>query len=401
MSLQSTPQGERIQIGLFGMRNAGKSSLMNSLTGQEVAVVSPVKGTTTDPVKKAMELLPLGPVLLVDTPGLDDTGELGVLRMEKAREILAKTNIALLVADASLGLSPADEELLTFFQERKLPHLLVWNKTDLLDKPIVPKEGEISVSTKTGEGISLLKQKIGDLGKGQEKKKQIVADLLHKGDMVVLVMPIDASAPKGRLILPQQQTIRDILEAGCMAVSCQPETLAATLAALKDPPKLVITDSQAFGQVSAIVPREVPLTSFSILFARYKGELSALVKSSAALSHLQDGDKVLISEGCTHHRQCGDIGTEKIPKWLTEFSGKRLQYDFTSGGTFPKTLQEYAVVIHCGGCMLGEKEMGYRMEKAKEYGVPILNYGAAIAAMHGILQRSLEIFSDKEQDNAI
>ena len=392
MSLNSTPHAERIQIGFFGMRNAGKSSLMNALTGQEIAVVSSVKGTTTDPVKKAMELLPLGAVLLVDTPGLDDEGELGAMRMEKTQKILAQTDIAILVVDASVGLSEADEALRSLLRERNLPYILVWNKMDLLDTPISCGEGEISVSTQTKEGISTLKEMLGAYGERQEKQKYIVSDLLEKGDMVVLVIPIDESAPKGRLILPQQQTIRDILDAGCIALSCQPEALADTLAALKENPKLVITDSQAFGQVAKILPAEIPLTSFSILFARYKGELAALVESAQALSRLQDGDTVLISEGCTHHRQCGDIGTVKIPKWLEDFSGRKLQYTFTSGSDFPKDLGQYALIIHCGACMLPNKEMAYRMEIAKNCGVPMINYGAAIAQLHGILQRSLEIF---------
>lgn len=394
MSLNSTPNAERVQIGFFGMRNAGKSSLMNALTGQDIAVVSPVKGTTTDPVKKAMELLPLGAVLLVDTPGLDDEGELGTLRMEKTQKILAQTDIAILVVDASVGLSPADETLLSLFQERRLPYILVWNKMDLLDTPVSCKEREICVSTQTGEGISQFKEMLGAYAEKREKQKYIVSDLLEKGDMVVLVIPIDESAPKGRLILPQQQTIRDILDAGCIAVSCQPETLAKTLDAMQEKPKLVITDSQAFGQVSKILPAEIPLTSFSILFARYKGELASLVQSSAVLSRLEDGDNVLISEGCTHHRQCGDIGTVKIPKWLEDFSGKKLQYTFTSGNDFPKDLGKYTLIIHCGACMLNEKEMAYRMEIAKNCGVPMINYGAAIAQMHGILRRSLEIFPD-------
>lgn len=394
MSLNDTTSSERIHIAFFGLRNAGKSSLVNAVTGQELSVVSDVKGTTTDPVKKAMELLPLGAVLIIDTPGLDDEGELGALRIKKAQRILRQTDIAVLVVDACRGLSELDEALISSFEERKLPYILVWNKIDLLEKRPVCGKNEICVSAANGEGIRALKEMLGTFGGSKETEKHIVADLLEPGDVVVLVIPIDAAAPKGRLILPQQQTIRDILDAGCTVVSCRDTELIQTLNALKGKPKLVITDSQAFGRVSKEVPADILLTSFSILFARYKGELIPLVRAAAKLSTLKDGDRILISEGCTHHRQCGDIGTVKIPHWIEEFSGVKPTYTFTSGGEFPETLAPYSLVVHCGGCMLNEKEMKHRIEAASASDVPIVNYGIAIAQMHGILKRSLEIFPD-------
>ncbi len=394
MSLQGVTNAERIHIGFFGIRNAGKSSLVNAVTGQNMAVVSNIKGTTTDPVKKAMELLPLGPVLIIDTPGLDDEGELGALRIQKTQDILKQTDIAVLVVDACIGISAEDEVLLAAFQERNLPYILVWNKVDLLDSMPDCKENEVCVSTITGAGIEKCKQMLGDFSKSNVPKKQIVADLLETGDVVVLVIPIDASAPKGRLILPQQQTIRDILDAGCTVVSCRDTELVQTLNALKEKPKLVITDSQAFGRVSKDVPEDILLTSFSILFARYKGELATLVQAVTKLSTLNDDDCILISEGCTHHRQCGDIGTVKIPNWITQFSKANPKYEFTSGQEFPKDLEEYALVIHCGGCMLNEKEMKHRIQTATHTNVPIVNYGIAIAYMHGILKRSVEIFPE-------
>ena len=394
MSLQGTTNSERIHIGFFGMRNAGKSSFVNAITGQNMAVVSDVKGTTTDPVKKAMELLPLGPVLMIDTPGLDDEGELGALRIQKTEDILKQTDIAVLVVDACVGLSEKDKSLLALFQERKLPHILVWNKVDLLEHVPDCKENEICVSAVTGVGIAQCKEMLGKFAKSNAQQKHIVADLLETGDIVVLVIPIDESAPKGRLILPQQQTIRDILDAGCTVVSCRDTELVQTLEALKQKPKLVITDSQAFGRVSKDVPEDILLTSFSILFARYKGELETLVQAVTKLSTLQNDDCILISEGCTHHRQCGDIGTVKIPNWIAQFSKANPKCEFTSGQDFPKNLQKYAMVIHCGGCMLNEKEMKYRIQTATNAQVPIVNYGIAIAYMHGILKRSVEIFPE-------
>ena len=392
MSLNETVSAERLHIGFFGMRNAGKSSVVNAVTGQDLAVVSDVKGTTTDPVRKAMELLPLGPVVIIDTPGLDDEGELGLLRVKKARRVLAQTDIALLVVDATVGLSDLDRALIADFQERNLPHIVIYNKADLLESRAALPENGIYVSAVTGENIYQLKEKIGALSKDQENQKRIVGDLLAPGDAVVLVVPIDSAAPKGRLILPQQQTIRDILDAGCMPLACRDTELVRTLESLKAPPKMVITDSQVFGRIKDLVPREIPLTSFSILMARYKGELSELVRGAAQLSRLKDGDKILISEGCTHHRQCDDIGTVKMPKWIGKFSNAQICFDFTSGGGFPENLGDYALVVHCGGCMLNEKEMKHRIRSAMAAEVPIVNYGVAIAHMNGILRRSLEVF---------
>lgn len=394
MSLNETVSAERPHIAFFGMRNAGKSSLVNAVTGQALAVVSDVKGTTTDPVRKAMELLPLGPVVIIDTPGLDDEGELGALRVRKAREILARTDIAVLVVDGEAGLSAQDKELLALFAERNLPHIAAYNKADLLeDRPALPENG-LYVSAKTGENVNELKERLGAfVGKAVNQKK-IVADLLSPGDLAVLVTPIDAAAPKGRMILPQQQTMRDILDAHCAFVTCQPEELAGTLKMLAVRPKIVITDSQAFGRVAKDVPEDVLLTSFSILFARYKGSLPVLTQGAAALARLKDGDKVLISEGCTHHRQCGDIGTVKLPGWIEEFIGCKPSYSFTSGGEFPEELGEYKLVVHCGGCMLNEAEMQSRVKRVKAAGVPVVNYGIAIAQMHGILRRSLEAFPE-------
>lgn len=394
MSLNETVSAERLHIGFFGMRNAGKSSLVNAVTGQELSVVSEIRGTTTDPVKKAMELLPLGPVVIIDTPGLDDEGELGALRVKKAREILAKTDVAVLVVDAARGLSAEDRELTALFEERRLPYIIAYNKDDLLaERP--PLDGNsLYVSAVTRENVNALKDKLGAFAEGLKNEKQIVADLLSDGDVVVLVIPVDAAAPKGRLILPQQQTMREILDAHCSFVGCQPEELLRTLAALSKKPRLVITDSQAFGRVSADVPEDIMLTSFSILFARYKGELAELIKGAAALSKLKDGDRVLISEGCTHHRQCGDIGTVKMPKWIEKFTGAKPEYAFTSGGEFPEDLSGFALAVHCGGCMLNEKEMKRRVSAAKAAGVPVVNYGIAIAHMHGILERSLQPFPE-------
>ena len=393
MSLNDVVSAERLHIGFFGLRNAGKSSLVNAVTGQDLAVVSPVKGTTTDPVKKAMELLPLGPVVIIDTPGLDDEGELGALRVKKATEILSSIDVAVLVHDAALPLSDLEQGLLSSLSERKIPVICAYNKADLLAEVPEAKENLLYLSALTGSGVHELKEALADLGRAARlAQRRIVADLLSEGDMVVLVIPIDESAPKGRLILPQQQTIRDVLDAHCSVVCCQVEELSRTLGALSTPPAMVITDSQAFGRVSRLVPDEIPLTSFSILFARYKGELETLVAGAAKLSALQDGDKVLISEGCTHHRQCNDIGTVKLPGWIRDYTSKDLTFEFTSGGTFPEDLSPYALVVHCGGCMLNEKAMAHRMDTARAQGVSMVNYGVAIACMHGILKRSLGLF---------
>ncbi len=394
MSLNETVSSERVHIGFFGMRNAGKSSLVNAVTGQSLSVVSDVKGTTTDPVKKAMELLPVGPVVIIDTPGLDDEGALGEKRVEKAREILAKTDVAILVVDALKGKSREDDVLITEFNNRKLPYIVVYNKSDLLSAIPEANENEIYVSAVNKLNIFELKEKIGTLAKEKSTPKFIVTDLLSKGDIALLVTPIDESAPKGRLILPQQLTLREILDANCTAIVCQDTELKATLDSLCKKPRLVITDSQVFGKVSGDVPLDIPLTSFSILMARYKGELEILVDGAIKLKSIKDGDKILISEGCTHHRQCNDIGTVKIPGWVEAFTKAKPVFSFTSGGEFPKDLSEYALVIHCGGCMLNEKEMKNRIRLCTEQGVPIVNYGIAIADIHGILKRSLEIFPD-------
>ena len=393
MSLNQTPSGERVHIGFFGRRNAGKSSVVNAVTGQDLAVVSDVKGTTTDPVRKAMELLPMGPVMITDTPGYDDEGALGALRVRRTRQELNRTDIAVLVTDATQALTEEDRELLTLFREKGLPHLLVRNKSDLL--PAVPEAapGEIYVSALTGAGIHELKERLARLQK-TGPQRHIIADKLSPGALAVLVVPIDKAAPKGRLILPQQQTIRDILDAGASALVVRDSELAQTLASLGRTPDIVITDSQVFGAVSKIVPREVPLTSFSILMARYKGLLEAAVRGTDAAERLRDGDRILIAEGCTHHRQCGDIGTEKLPAWLRRYTGKVLQFTTCSGAEFPEDLSPYALVVHCGGCMLGEREVLYRMKCAADQGVPITNYGTLIARMNGIISRSLEIFPE-------
>ena len=394
MSLQETVSAERVHIGFFGKRNAGKSSLVNAVTGQELAVVSDVLGTTTDPVKKAMEILPLGPVVIIDTPGLDDLGELGEKRVKKAKQILAQTDLAVLVVDGTAGLAPEDEEIVRLFEERKLPYLVAMNKADLgnAGKPEADDPDALAVSALTGAGVYELKERLGAMAKGLENTRQLLGDLLTPGDLVVLVVPIDESAPKGRLILPQQQTLREVLDNNCMAVVCQDTELSEALRALGRKPRLVITDSQAFGRVAKDVPEDVPLTSFSILFARYKGELAELLRGAEAIGTLRDGDRVLISEGCTHHRQCGDIGTVKMPAWIRAHSGAEPEFFFTSGGEFPEDPSEYALIVHCGGCMLNAQEMKSRMERARKAGVPMVNYGAAIAKMHGILERSVEPF---------
>ncbi len=427
-NLNETVSAERLHIAFFGKRNAGKSSLVNAVTAQKLAVVSPVPGTTTDPVKKAMELLPLGPVVIIDTPGYDDEGDLGSLRVEKTNEVLNKTDIAVLVYDASLGLTDEDEALLARLNERKLPVILAANKYDLavaahsvchgegpdirekgsedgecgLPQPFVSrndKEGNaILVSALTGEGVNELKERLAALARTAKAPKYILADLVAPCDTVILVIPIDESAPKGRLILPQQLTLRELLDLHCVPICCQVEELPGVLGRLKTPPRLVVTDSQAFGRVSPLVPSSIPLSSFSILFARYKGELRQLAEGAKALSGLKDGDHVLISEGCTHHRQCNDIGTVKIPGWVRKYTGKELEFSFSSGGEFPEDLSGFDLVIHCGGCMLNEAAMKHRMEVARRCGVPMVNYGVAIAQMHGILARSLDPFKGELSD---
>lgn len=392
MGLNDTVSAERVHIGFFGMRNAGKSSLVNAITGQELAVVSDVKGTTTDPVKKAMELLPLGPVVIIDTPGIDDEGELGELRIKKAKQALAQTDIAVLVVDSQIGLCEKDKALIEEFKARKTPYIIAYNKSDLNQKEA--DENTISVSAKDKTNINELKESLAALAKGAKSEKRIVADLIESGDTVVLVIPIDESAPKGRLILPQQQTIRDILDSGCTSICCRDTELVQTLASLAKKPKLVITDSQAFGRVSKDVPEDIPLTSFSILFARYKGDLAELVKGAAMLSQIKDDDRILIAEGCTHHRQCNDIGTVKMPGWIEKFSNAKPSFSFTSGTEFPENPEEFRLIVHCGGCMLNEKEMQNRIGKATQAGVPVVNYGIAIAHMNGILRRSIALFPD-------
>ena len=389
-NLNETVSAERVHISFFGRRNAGKSSLVNAIAGQEVSIVSEVKGTTTDPVKKAMELLPLGPVLLTDTPGYDDEGGLGELRVQKTRETLARTDIAVLVADATLGLTDADKELLALFQERKLPYVIVYNKSDLTDEEKQADRDGLTVSAKTGEGVAALKERLGSFAEALKTDKKILADLVEPGDTVILVIPIDGAAPKGRIILPQQQTLRELLDHHCTAMCCQPKELPGVIANLKTPPALVVTDSQAFGKVNTLLPREIPLTSFSILFARYKGELGQLMNGAETLRQLQDGDKVLIAEGCTHRRQCGDIGTEKLPRWIESYCGAEPAFSITSGAGFPRDLSDYRLIVHCGGCMLNEAEMKDRLRRAEEAGVPTVNYGVAIAAIHGILARATE-----------
>lgn len=393
MGLNETASADRLHIGFFGLRNAGKSSLVNAVTGQSLSLVSHIKGTTTDPVKKAMELLPLGPVVIIDTPGLDDEGMLGEMRVKAAKQVLNYSDIAVLVVDATKGIEPLDRELEKLFISKGIPYVIAFNKADLLEEiPTETKAKEVYVSSQNGYNIDLLKNTIASLVKDDSDQRFIVSDMVKENDTVVLVIPIDKAAPKGRLILPQQQTIRDLLDKGVNVHLCRDTELKEALSNLKSLPAMVITDSQVFGRVSAIVPKEIPMTSFSILFARYKGNLINSVKGVAALSKLKDGDKILISEGCTHHRQCGDIGTVKLPKWIEEYTGKTFEYDFTSGKGFPEDLSEYKLVIHCGGCMLTEREMQYRAAEAQDWGIPMTNYGMVIACVHGILRRSLEPF---------
>lgn len=399
MSLNATPSSNRIHIGIFGRRNAGKSSIINAITGQNLAIVSDVKGTTTDPVLKAMELLPLGPVVIIDTPGLDDIGELGELRIQKAYQMLNKTDIAVLVIDSTLGATVEDLNILTRITDKHIPYIVVWNKCDIsktdapsaLPDTVSPKQC-ISVSAKTNTNINELKELIAAQLPQTMNEKHIVGDLIKPLDTVVLVIPIDSSAPKGRLILPQQQTIRDLLESNAISIVVKETELEDTLKKLPAPPQLVITDSQAFKKVAAIVPKDVPLTSFSILFARYKGNLKTVVNGAHTLDSLQDEDILLISEGCTHHRQCEDIGTVKLPNWIRSYTGKDIQLEFTSGTEFPTDLSKYRMIIHCGGCTLNEREMKYRLQCAEDQNIPITNYGTAIAHMNGILERSIEIF---------
>lgn len=382
-----------MHISFFGLRNAGKSSLVNALTGLELSVVSDVKGTTTDPVQRSMELLPLGPVVIIDTPGLDDEGELGMKRIEKARSVLRKTDIAVLVVDGALGLSNLDKDILKEFQIKEIPFLIAYNKADL-GSAFNKEETSVLVSAKTGLGIEDLKNRLGDFAKARKNNKRLLSDLVPTGSTVVLVMPIDESAPKGRLIMPQQMAIRDLLDAHCLPCCCQVDGLPSILEGLKNPPALIVTDSQAFGQVNKLVPEELPLTSFSILMARYKGELETLLNGASKLSELKTGDKILISEGCVHHRQCNDIGTKKMPGWLSSFSNADLEFSFTSGGDFPDDLSQYRLIVHCGGCMLNEAEMKNRIASAGNQGVPIVNYGMAIAYMNGILDRVLKPLKD-------
>lgn len=394
MGLNSTPSGERIHIGFFGKRNAGKSSVVNAVTGQESAVVSDILGTTTDPVYKSRELLPLGPVMIIDTPGFDDEGSLGEQRIKKTRQVLNKTDIAVLIVDAQKGLTQTDRQLIAIFKEKGLPFIIAYNKVDLLNNIEHLKDNEIYISAQNGTNIYELKEKIGSLSVSRSSDRRLVGDLLDIGDLAVLVVPIDSSAPKGRLILPQQQAIRDILEAGAISVVTRDTELKQTLAGLNKKPAIVITDSQAFKQVSMDVPEDIKLTSFSILMARYKGFLDGAVRGAKEIDRIENGDRVLISEGCTHHRQCEDIGTVKLPKWLEGYTGKHFDFSFSSGTEFPEDLSEYRLIIHCGGCMLNDREMKYRMKCADDQGIPFTNYGTAIAFMNGILKRSLSVFGN-------
>lgn len=392
MGLNDTPQSERIHIGFFGRRNAGKSSVVNAVTNQQISVVSDVKGTTTDPVTKAMELLPPGPVVIIDTPGFDDEGALGEMRVKRTKQVLNRVDVAVLVVDGTVGKTGADNELIEIFNEKKIPYIVAYNKSDISEQSDCP-DG-VAVSALDNTNIGLLKEKIAHLTKTDDTKMKICGDLLSEGDFAVLVVPIDSAAPKGRLILPQQQTIRDVLEAGAAAVVVRDTELKATLESLGKKPKVVITDSQAFESVSRDVPEDIYLTSFSILMARYKGFLKSAVEGATAIDRLKDGDKILISEGCTHHRQCDDIGTVKLPRWLRNYTGKELVFETSSGKGFPDDLSQYSLVIHCGGCMLNEREVQYRRKFAEDSEVPFTNYGTAIAFMQGILKRSLQIIPD-------
>lgn len=422
MGMNETPSADRVHIGFFGRRNAGKSSIVNKVTGQELAVVSDVKGTTTDPVSKAMELLPMGPVVIIDTPGIDDEGHLGELRVRKAKQVLNRVDVAVLVVDATLGKTSVDEELIHIFKEKEIPYLVVYNKSDLLpenrkisedspekkeglshEKPdqkadTITQEPFIYASAATGQNIYELKEKITSLAVTDDLKLRLVGDLLEPSDFAVLVVPIDKAAPKGRLILPQQQTIRDVLEAGAVAIVIKENELSNTLKTLGKKPKLVITDSQVFAKVSKETPEDIWLTSFSILFARFKGNLKTVAAGAAAIDRLKDGDKILISEGCTHHRQCDDIGTVKLPRWIRNYTGKDLEFEYSSGREFPEDVTKYSLIVHCGGCMLNEREMRYRQKCALDQEIPITNYGIAIAYMQGILKRCVEMFPDVRKE---
>jgi len=391
--MNTTPASERVHIAFFGRRNAGKSSLINAVTGQELSVVSDVAGTTTDPVYKTMELLPIGPVVIIDTPGYDDEGALGELRVKKTRQVLNRADCGILVVDATVGLGGCEKTLVALFEERKLPYLVVWNKADAVSVQD-GKSDSLFVSAKTGAGIYELKERIGALLHRSEEERRLIGDKIAPGDVAVLVVPIDEAAPKGRLILPQQQTIRDILEAEGMPLVVKDNGLRSAFSSLAEQPAMVITDSQVFGKVAKQVPAEVPLTSFSILMARYKGFLSTAVEGVRTLEKLQNGDKILISEGCTHHRQCGDIGTVKLPAMIRKFTGKEPEFVFTSGREFPEDLTGIRLVIHCGGCMLTERELSYRKKTAEDERVPFTNYGIAMAHMNGILARSVAMFPE-------
>lgn len=403
MSMNQTPMSERVHIGFFGKRNAGKSSVLNAVTGQDLAVVSEVKGTTTDPVYKSMELLPLGPVVMMDTPGIDDEGELGELRVKKSYQVLNKTDAAVLVVDGLAGAAEEDAALLERIRRKRIPYTVVLNKQDLASEKIkeqtmhilgISGKEMLCVSAADGTGINELKERIAQIAEPEESKLRIVGDMISPSDFIMLVVPIDSAAPKGRLILPQQQTIRDILEADAVSVVIKEDNVGETIESLGKKPRLVITDSQAFEKVAADTPEDILLTSFSILFARYKGNLEMAVKGVTTLDKLKNGDKILISEGCTHHRQCDDIGTVKIPRWIREYTGKEIQFETTSGTQFPDELGEYKLIVHCGGCMLNEREMKYRLSCAEDQGVPITNYGILIAYIKGILKRSVELFPE-------
>ncbi len=392
MSLNQSPSSLRTHIAFFGLRNAGKSSVVNAVTQQQLCVVSDVLGTTTDPVSKAMELNPMGPVVIIDTPGIDDEGELGLLRVKKAKQVLVKTDIAVLVVDCIKGLQDYDYQLIDLFKERQIPYLIAYNKCDLLEHKKELSQKEIYISAINDTNIYELKEKLASLIQQKDTNKTLLADIVNEGDLVILVVPIDKAAPKGRLILPQQLTIRAILDVNASSLVCSVDQLESTLQLLNKKPKLVITDSQVFNQVSKIVPENIMLTSFSILMARFKGDLNANIKAAYTLDHLNDQDIVLISEGCTHHRQCEDIGTVKIPQWILDYTKKDIKFEFTSGTQYPEDLSKYKLVIHCGGCMLNEKEMQYRIQYTSQNGIPIANYGMIIAHMNGILKRSLEPF---------
>ena len=406
MGMNQTPASERVHISFFGKRNAGKSSVINAVTGQDLAIVSSVMGTTTDPVYKTMELLPLGPVMVIDTPGIDDEGELGALRVRKSYQVLNKTDIAILVIDSTAGKGEEELELIHRFHKKGIPYLIVYNKIDLLstekikDLAMSVRAGEVLVSASDGMNIQELKEKIASLKPEDTHKYPLIQDLIDPLDLVILVVPIDKAAPKGRLILPQQQTIRDILERGALSLVVRDTELKSTLdhfLAQGVCPKLVVTDSQAFARVSKAVPENITLTSFSILFSRYKGELETQLKGIAALSSIEDGDRILIAEGCTHHRQCGDIGTYKMPEWIRNYTGKKPVFEFTSGTEFPDDVSSYKMVVHCGGCMLNEREMKYRIACCQDQGVPITNYGILIAQVTGILKRSLGPFPEMQK----